>query len=244
MEYKRIINDWIETEKEQTCSKDSQQRYSCAHKRRFSILFNYITKKFPDKNINVLDVGQSHLTKILLGYYNNISTIGFAPEKDEGGHTLQNSIPNKHITFNLNKAKHVNLWPDEKFDLIIFSEVLEHLSESPEFALLMFHYLLNKNGHLFCTTSNATNLFKRYRMFFGSHPFDKIRYFSNNPGHYREYTKRELDEMGRRCGYEAKDHKFISFYKRKGSIKSIVVDLLSSIIPGCNWYQMILWKKI
>ncbi len=243
-EYKEVVNKWIETEKEKTCSRDSQERYEKMHKRRFSILYKYITQNFPNKELKVLDVGRSHFTKTLQNYYKNVTTIGFAPDYDEGGHRLLDQITCKHLTFDLKQAKNVDIWPEEKFDLIIFAEVIEHLSEAPEFALLMFHSLLTNNGHLFCTTSNAANLFKRFRMFFGSHPFEKIRYFSNNPGHYREYTKRELDEMGRRCGYEAEDHKFISFYKTKGSFKSIVVDLLSSIIPGCNWYQMILWKKI
>ncbi len=241
--YKKIVSNWIETEKEQTCSKDSQERYVQTHKGRFSILYNYITQNFPNKELKVLDVGRSHLTKTLLKYYENVSTIGFAPEYDEGGHTLLNDLPNKHISFDLKQAKNVDIWSEEKFDLIIFAEVVEHLSEAPEYALLMFHSLLNKNGHLLCTTPNAAALFRRYKLFFGYQPFSKIRYFSNNPGHYREYTKRELYEMGENCGFKTVDHRFVTFHKHTQSLKAIILDLFSSIIPAFKWYQMILWKK-
>ncbi|RLC54010.1 MAG: hypothetical protein DRH79_01960 [Candidatus Cloacimonadota bacterium] len=242
-EYKEVVNKWIETEKEKTCSRDSQERYEKMHKRRFSILYKYITQNFPNKELKVLDVGRSHFTKTLQNYYKNVTTIGFAPDYDEGGHRLLDQITCKHLTFDLKQAKNVDIWPEEKFDLIIFAEVIEHLSEAPEFALLMFHSLLTNNGHLLCTTPNAAALFRRYKLFFGNQPYSKIRYFSNNPGHYREYTKRELYEMGEKCGFKTVNHRYTTFHKHTQSLKAVILDLLSSIIPAFKWYQMILWKK-
>lgn len=242
-EYAKIVSNWIETEKTRTCSTDSQQRYKNSHENRFRILYDYITRKFPDRELRVLDVGRSQLTEVLLKYYSNVSTIGFAPEQDEGGHTLQESISIEHIPFDLNQAKNVELWPKGEFDLIVFCEVIEHLCEAPEYALLLFHSLLTANGHLFCSTPNAAALFKRYKLFFGHQPYAKIRYFSSNPGHYREYTKKELSEMGEKCGFDVVDHRFVSFYKKHKSLKALILDMLSSITPAFQWYQMILWKK-
>jgi hypothetical protein len=89
-----------------------------------------------------------------------VTSLGLPLENDDGGHREVNNISHlDHISFDLNKSDNIKLWPDEyanKFDLIIFSETIEHLHIAPEYCLNFLHYLLNNDsGKIILTTPNA-----------------------------------------------------------------------------------------
>ena len=241
--YKSIINNWIDEEKKRTCSEDSQKRYIRVHSYRFNYLYSFIIKNFEDRSLRILDVGKSSLTILLNEYYNTVCSLGFAIDKDEGGHRVDSASLIHHIPFNLNQAREVEKWPQGNFDLIIFSEVIEHLSQAPEYALLFFHSLLNDGGCIICTTPNASALFRRYKLLVGVQPYARIRFFSENPGHYREYTKKEMLQIGQLCGYKTIKHSFVSFNFKSEGIKSRLVNFFTNIIPSFKWSQIIIFKK-
>src|SRR5205814_4790582 len=118
-----------------------------------------------------------------------------------------------HIVCDLNRSCDAASWPGDKsrFDLIVFAETIEHLHTPPEFALMMLGSLLKPGGLLLVTTPNAAGLSRRIRLLFGYHPYEKIRYFSHNPGHFREYTRREMIEMGQTAGLEVRECRTINF---------------------------------
>ena len=122
-------------------------------------------------------------------------------------------------------------------------EVIEHLSKAPEFALLFLHSLLNDNGHMICTTPNAAAIFRRFKLLQGYNPYARIRFYCENPGHYREYTKKELTQMGNECGFEIVYHNFISFNTQITNIKSAIVEFITNLIPSFKWSQIIIFKK-
>ena len=242
-EYKDIINKWIEQEKDRTCSSESQKRYVQGHSKRFEHLFNFIITRYKNKDLKILDIGKGLLTLKLNEYYHSITSLGFSDEIDQGGHKIDALEAIPHISFDLNQSKNVEKWPIEKFDLIIFSEVIEHLSKAPEFALLFLHSLLNDNGHMICTTPNAAAIFRRFKLLQGYNPYARIRFYCENPGHYREYTKKELTQMGNECGFEIVYHNFISFNTQITNIKSAIVEFITNLIPSFKWSQIIIFKK-
>jgi Methyltransferase domain len=87
--------------------------------------------------------------------------------------------------------------------LIVFSEVLEHLSVAPEFVFAFLNSLLADNGILICTMPNAADVAKRLRLAYGQNPFERLRLYAANPGHISEYTRQELCDtaysVGLRC---------------------------------------------
>lgn len=244
MDYKSITNNWISEEKKRTCSEDSHKKYLRVHSNRFNYLYSFITKNFRDKSLKILDIGKGQLTLQLNDYYDTVCSLGFATDDDEGGHSVDSISQIQHIVFNLDHAKDVDNWPKASFDLIIFSEVIEHLSQSPEYVLLLFHSLLNENGCVICTTPNAAALFRRYKLLLGVQPYEKIRFFSGNPGHYREYTKKEMLQMGQLCGYKTIKHSFVSFNIKPEGIKSALVNFFTNLIPSFKWSQIIIFKKL
>lgn len=244
MNYKGIINSWIDDEKKRTCSDDSHKRYLRVHSNRFNYLYSFILKNYEYRSLKILDVGKSPLTLQLNEYYDTVYSLGFADDKDEGGHRVDSASIIQHIPFNLNQAREVEKWPQGNFDLIIFSEVIEHLSQAPEYAFLFFHSLLNEGGYVICTTPNASALFRRYKLLLGVQPYEKIRFFSENPGHYREYTKKEMLQIGQLCGYKTIKHSFVSFNIKPEGIKSRLVIFFTNLIPSFKWSQIIIYKKL
>ncbi len=248
--YKELINQWINDEKKYKCGKEISNKYIESSFKRFKYLVNLCISLKPYKSIDILDVGRSHLSVLLSKYYTNLITLGFGLNNDDGGHRELEKININHITFDLNDSKNVNIWSySKRFDLIVFSEVIEHLYEAPEFSLLFLKYLLKPGGLLICSTPNAVAIHKRLRMFFGLNPFEKIRFYSKNPGHFREYTKKELIDMGEKCGFYFVNHKFINTLTYKGDnwkniLKKSIFTIITTFIPFWRILQVIIFKKL
>ena len=86
------------------------------------------------------------------------------------------------------------------YELIIMAEVIEHLYTSPSLVPGLLQSLLRPGGLLIVQTPNALAIGRRFKMLLGRHPFELIRENPHNPGHFREYTARELEQYGRQLG--------------------------------------------
>ncbi len=242
-EYKKIIDSWINTEKKQTCGSESQERYIKDHLQRFEYIFNLNIKLLPQKESRILDVGRSYLSTMLATYYQNVVTLGFDIQDDQGGHREVENVNLDHIVFDLNESRYVNKWPEQKFDLIIFSEVIEHLYEAPEFVFLLLSSMLNKNGYLICTTPNFSFLRNRLSCFIGNNPNSKIRFFKENPAHFREYTKVELIEIAKKSELSIYNHEFINFPIKVTDMKTKIIRSFSNLIPSFRASHILVLQK-
>lgn len=81
--------------------------------------------------------------------------------------------------------------PHDKFDFIIFTEVIEHL-EDDKFALRKIYLLLQKGGIVFISTPSKNAPLHRLGM---AKDFDK------RVGHLRRYTLGQLMSESQKCGY-------------------------------------------
>lgn len=82
------------------------------------------------------------------------------------------------------------------FDLVIFTEVIEHINNSKE-VLSNFHDLLNPGGLLFITTPNFASLERRLL----GPDWGMIMY----PEHISYYSPRTLDRLASDCGFNSVD---------------------------------------
>jgi SAM-dependent methyltransferase len=92
----------------------------------------------------------------------------------------------------------------DSFDIVLFLDVIEHLSDSPRLILESVRRVLRPNGYLVVTTPNVVNLRNRILFSLGKSPFVDFRnsfrsskYF----GHAREYTIGEILFMLNECGF-------------------------------------------
>lgn len=198
----------MKVEKVHTSSDASRQYYVDLHKDRFADILRLCKFYVANPSARVLDVGRSELTAHLLEFYTNLTTLGLDLYADDGGHREASSMKAvPHITFDLLNSHRVDIWPEcEPFGLIVFSEVLEHLSLAPEFVLALLNSLLADNGILICTTPNAADIAKRLRLAYGRNPFERLRLYATNPGHIREYTRHELCGIAHSVGLHCVRH--------------------------------------
>ena len=147
-----------------------------------------------------------------------------------------------HITYDLNNSEHLENWPDieEKFDLIVFAETIEHLKIAPEYALAFLRLLLTEKGIILVTTPNAVTIMKRLILLLkGKNPYERIRMFSENPGHYREYTMQEMTDIGDRSKLEAVHKEFVNMYKAA----SVTQSFLKRLHPSFRDTLVVAYQK-
>src|ERR1700722_19735217 len=242
-----VLVQLLEAEKANTCGQESRQNYVDMHKVRFADILRLCRSYVPDPSARVLNIGRSELTAYLLNFYQNIHTLGLDTSIDDGGHrevSKMDTVP--HITFDLLNSHTVSSWPDcGRFDLIVFSEVVEHLWVAPEFVFAALHSFLADSGILICTTPNAADIAKRLRLAFGRNPYERLRLYSINPGHVREYTRQELCEIADSVGLSCTSHSYFSWIQNKGGnrIKAIIMKLLRMYPPFRSFQVCVLERK-
>lgn len=166
----------------------------------------------PQKNFLDIGAGNGRLSNLLLNTFYNT---GAAIEVDVDKHVWKN-ILEKHPHF----AFHEGLLQDKfeelknkKFDLIILSEVFEHipLVDVPLFLEKLYH-VLSDDGRIFLTTPN----------FITQGPAEKSSlWHEKSPyGHHKHYSLQELHELLEKFGFQVEwstfeCNKFKIFYNKQ-----------------------------
>lgn len=183
--------------------KQSQKslKYIEFHQYRYQYLLETIYQildRDTQRSIRILDVGPSFQTVLIRRSFPNatVDTLGYPnpvapPGPDE-----------THIRQDLNNTQKV--WPlkTAMYDLIVFCEVIEHLYTPPDVVLDRFQKALVAGGNIIIQTPNATAIHKRVRMMLGKNPYDLLQ--PSKMGHFREYTRKELQEMLRTAGFHVR----------------------------------------
>jgi SAM-dependent methyltransferase len=149
----------------------------------------------------VVDVGESVCTRLLaegLGSTAVVHTLDMRGDRDQPH--LGARSRNFQVDLNLAAAGLRGDVP--RGDLILFSEVLEHLHVAPQHVLRALRSVMKPGGTLILQTPNALALHKRVAMLLGRHPYERLREDARCPGHVREHTLDELRDYARESGFE------------------------------------------
>jgi len=240
------LSRMVEAERVVTCGEESRRSYLSMHQARFAEIKRLCRTYVVDPSARVLDIGRSELTAYLAGFYGNVHTLGLDPVADDGGHRemkAMDAVP--HITFDLLQSDRVSQWPDRgRFDLIVFSEVIEHLAIAPEYVLAFLQALLTEKGVLVCTTPNAAEIAKRLRMLAGRNPYERLRLYAFNPGHVREYTGAELRAIAESVGLRRLFHGYFDWHRHQngGSVRNLAARALRTY-PAFRPFQAIVLAR-
>ncbi len=90
---------------------------------------------------------------------------------------------------------------DESFDVILYCEVLEHMTGDPMRSLLELKRLLRSDGRLILTTPNVARLENVARLVAGANIYDPYSGYGPYGRHNREYTRHELCRLMAICGF-------------------------------------------
>jgi len=185
-------------------------QYWEVHQARYEFLQQYLKERLLP-GAKILDVGC--YPPFLLDWLeqNKMQAYGVASQHEK--------IEQKQVKI-LNIDRDKFPWEDQMFDVVIFTEVLEHLPFSPQHALKEMQRVLKKNGLLVLSTPNSTKLQNRVRLLAGkSITFPLEQLLETAPGsdaiyhrHNREYTKTELEQLITRAGFAVIESSYQVFY--------------------------------
>lgn len=123
---------------------------------------------------------------------------------------------------------------DEKFDMIVFTEMFEHLRIDILGTVKRIRELLEDGGQLYLTTPNGWGwtawrlLYLRGRT--GPYPVEEWSKLSRlgHMGHVRLYSLLELAEVLRHCGFSIQESGYRSLRRHRG-----LRDVLMRVRPSC-----------
>lgn len=185
--------------------------YARFHAPRYAYLLSLLQDRVP-ANGRVLDIGWSRLTGALQQR--------FGVPVDALGFDLDSSIPTgDYYHFDLNDCQHRERWRGDlpSYDVIVFAEVLEHLHISPALVMAFLAGQLKPGGVMIVQTPNAAAVQRRLKLLFGQNPYELIREDASNPGHFREYTGRELRTYAAGAGLTCECVEYRSYFDNRFS---------------------------
>ena len=209
--------------------------YTAYHARRYAFLVARLEDLAPIEG-RILDVGRSRCTSLLHETFGApVDNLGFDPE----GPTPEGCS----YRFDLNDAQHPDRWRTDlpPYSIVVLAEVLEHLYTAPSLVLRFVASLIEPGGRLVLQTPNALSLAKRVKPWLGIHPYERIRENPENPGHFREYTARELREDLEIAGLRVESTDFVHYFdfryenhtgRRTGRRLGALKNGLYSLFPG------------
>jgi 2-polyprenyl-3-methyl-5-hydroxy-6-metoxy-1,4-benzoquinol methylase len=109
--------------------------------------------------------------------------------------------------------------------------VLEHVYTAARPVLTFVASLLRPGGTLILQTPNAVSLGRRTSMLRGNNPYGMIREEKINPGHFCEFTVKELRQAAESANLTVAETTLTNFFESPGYRKSIY-DALCAILPG------------
>lgn len=201
-----------------------EQFYLSYHAERLAFTTTLVQRYVTETGAkNLLDVGPHMLTyclKKLVTPTPDISTLGFAYER-----MFPAELTKHHFEVDLNRCREPEFAPlVGEFDLIVFSETIEHLYTAPSLIISYLSKYLKSGAQagLLIQTPNAVSFSKRVQMLLGRNPFEQIREELHNPGHFREYTITELEKLGADAGFSVWCKQFCSYWSKSSKIKQII----------------------
>jgi 2-polyprenyl-3-methyl-5-hydroxy-6-metoxy-1,4-benzoquinol methylase len=182
---------------EKTIQTSQEREYFLIHEARYKTILGHLI----NKKLRILDIGcyPYHLGAALelMGH----DVYGIASEHEP--------IKRKKIVV-CNIEKDIFPFKDNFFDMVLCTEVLEHLPQSPAFTLREARRVTMPQGHILITTPNIARSINRFKLLLGKNVMYPLHQVLENDGagshlyhrHNREYTLGELVDLVSRQKWE------------------------------------------
>lgn len=197
-----------------------EKRYMEEHQYRFA----YIKARIPSSCslLRILDIGTTPFTLSLKRTYSNYDVYGLdrtehlaARCRSEGVNLILADLDTDSIPVE-----------DDWFDVVIFTEVLEHVFAPPSDVLRRITRKIKPGGKLILSVPNIATLLNRLNLLIGKTPLpdpdDQMKKdWVHGHGHLHEYTKQELCLVLKRCRLTIETIKYLapcpqSFMRQRG----------------------------
>lgn len=224
------------------------------HRKRYRDEIEIISKLL--KKGKILDIGASpyHLTYCLgkLGF--DICGIDINP----------NILKEFQLDYGLKIKKHniekgKSSFKDEEFDLVVFTEIFEHLGVDPLGVLNEIRRILKPKGLLLLSTPNLYTLHKIIMFMFGRSfnnalgELEKVER-TGYMGHIREYSNMEIRLILEHCGFRARKtyfRKYNNFFLDPPMVQKtplilfgIILEFVTDLIDFLRPTQIVIAEKV
>jgi len=158
-----------------------------------------------------------------LGY--TVSAVDLGEASDEWGQQVQGTMKAAFVEAGIDLL----IWDLEKipypiadssFDVVLLTEVFEHLREYPARTLAEGYRILRPGGLLVLSTPNAASIENRVKLLCGKSVYSSLNDWLHgipHARHAREYTKSELELVVHHVGFELVSIEGRHFYRRHGN---------------------------
>jgi SAM-dependent methyltransferase len=186
---------------------ERKKAYFTNHIKRYIETLNILGKG--DPQMKLLDIGVSEMFMILLQKCTRYRLYGGHYKEDRSKNTvrLKNNeygdiVEYKSVGFDAEKDKFP--FEDNFFDVVLFCEVLEHLTCDPMFAISEINRILKHGGRIIVTTPNIIRLEALYKVLMGYSPYFYATYpkSGGTDRHNREYAPNEVALLLEKGGFE------------------------------------------
>jgi SAM-dependent methyltransferase len=181
--------------------KFQEQSYTLLHKKRLEELFYLINTKISNAH-KILDVGTTPFTFYLKKH---TSCEVYSLDFTDG---FKNRCTKANIIFKQFDLRGEGIpFEENLFDLIVFTEVFEHILSDPISLLQKFHKMLKPGGLLILSTPNQASLSYRLKLLFNrpilEYPTWQLSSNSiHGHGHNRLFVTRELTDYMKKAGFD------------------------------------------
>lgn len=142
-----------------------------------------------------------------------------------------------HYPFKMFNIEDENFpYPDDSFDVVLYCEIFEHLTNDPVRSLVEIRRVLKPDGSLVLTTPNAIRLENVCKLLDGVTPFDQYSGFGPYGRHNKEYTTDELRQVLLANGFKVETHftadvhrDYANTYRGMATLRPLVVERASDL---------------
>ncbi len=195
--------------------------YLAIHMRRFYETLTLL-RPITSSSMRIVDIGSYGslvpALKDILGLRDITITAPYDENKPQSeSATLANARNGRAYSFRLDRFDLEEPFPygDGAFDLVLFTEVLEHLPSDPVRTLSEINRITRQNGWIVLSTPNCSSMKSILKIMRGGNPnlYPVYTKQAGSDRHNREYAAWEVMEVLRCCGYEVADFKTVDVYK-------------------------------
>lgn len=198
------MNNVLQEFIEKTSLNNGEKEYFNFHQYRYrlisKILF-FLLERGEQTGRELLDVGSAylHISSLasMMGY--RVKTLDlkeFTETPWLKRRALEYGIDSRQCDLSKEKIP----WPDNFFDVIVFSETLEHFNFNAVPVIQEIYRVLKSGGNLVLTTPNLFRLGNKIRFLFNRHIYISLQ--EPPGGHWREYSALELEMLMKLTGFK------------------------------------------
>jgi len=209
--------------------------------------------KYENRKFRILDIGTTPFTWLYGKYFDaQVSSIDLS-------NLMERRCKLNNVIF-----KRCNLleedipFPENEFDVIIFTEVFEHLVGSPQLIFNRIKMVLNNKGILVFSTPNIASHYNAVKLLLGKpilapvyevFPEETQGNWAHGSGHWRKFTMGELLELLERYQFKVIKYKYtlkpfldINTKNLIKFVKRVSFNLMVSLLPP-SLFNLILASK-